>query len=664
MLKFFRRYKMLMLVTFGVFLMVAMLLPSGVSRLRGDPNDRVVMTVAGRSVRARDIALAAREREAATQLIGSIQDRSLFGLVGTSTEHWLFMTEAARSAGVLGQASDGKAFADRLAANYAQTLWQNALNQWFQAGAQGEAPNAEDMLGAAQTGVANLATYVANRMRLTPDEMDLVMAKLGAIQRMQALYLSSARLSEPALRFAAARDLLQVEVEYLSIPGDRLAGAFSEPDALTLSAHFAQYRDTKREESDLGVGYVLPPRAKIEWITLSREEFLAAAYVSDIQVRAEYDSDPARYGPDREAAEATIRAAQRDAAATAMVREAERVVRAELLRVRNALDSDGMFRRLPEGWVTPSYEALADKIRQALVEENDEPEPRWLVDPALLKRPVVTRRESSWLLRADLAALPGIGQATVRVLGRPRPFADAVLGAREINPETDIPVQTRLPAIDLPARDEAGNEYIFTVLDARPESPADSVDDVRGTAASDYLAIQGFRRLETELSAIERIAREEGLASTTSLFEDIPARDGLPLSPLTVLTGRVSESFAPDVLSDEGVKAEILKRARALDPTRLTSDLPVTETVFALAAAKSRAVVVVRITRVQPATIERFRSTAPNQAQSLAIRDLSEAVKGQPYPFDVEPLRQRLGVVRKDGAASEEEEETSEAAGS
>jgi len=67
---------------------------------------------------------------------------------------------------------------------------------------------------------------------------------------------------------------------------------------------------------------------------------------------------------------------------------------------------------------------------------------------------------------------------------------------------------------------------------------------------------------------------------------------------------------------------------------------------------------------VQPATIERFRSTAPNQAQSLAIRDLSEAVKGQPYPFDVEPLRQRLGVVRKDGAASEEEEETSEAAGS
>ncbi|MCC6285582.1 MAG: hypothetical protein IT439_09835 [Phycisphaerales bacterium] len=657
MLKYFRRYKMVMLVAFGVFLMVAMLLPSGISRLRGNPNDRVVMTVAGRSVRVRDLALAAREREAAAELIGRIQDRSLFGLVGSSTEHWIFMTEAARSAGLLGHAPDGKAFADRLAVNFAQTMWQDALNQWFQAGAKGEAPNAEDLAGAARTGVTNLTSYVAARMRLTPDEMDLVLAKLGAIQRMQSLYLSSARLSEPALRFAAARDMLQVEVEYLTIPGDRLAGTFPEPDALTLAAHFAQYRDTKREESDLGVGYVLPPRAKIEWITLSRDEFLAAAYVSDIQVRAEYDSDPVRYGADRDAAETTIRASLRDASATAMVREAERVIRGELLRARNALAADGMFRRIPDGWAAPMYEAISEKIRQALVEENDEPEPRWLVDAALLKRPVVTRRESAWLYKADLAALPGIGEATVRVLGRPRPFADVVLSTREINPETDIPVQTRLPAIDLLARDPAGNEYIFTVLDARPESPADTVDDVRGTAAGDFLAIQGFRRLETELSQIERAAREHGLAGAGDIYKDIPSRDGSPLPPLTALTGRVSESFAPDVLSDKAIKEEILRRARALDPTRQTSDLPTSETVFALAAPKSRAVVVVRIARVQPATIERFRSTASGQAQTMAIRDLSEAVKGQPYPFDIEPLRERLGVVRTDGRTSEDEED-------
>lgn len=655
MLKFIRKYNKILLVGFGVFLMIAFLLPSGIQQFQGDPRDRVVAKLGSRSVTMRDMMLASAEREAGIELMQRTGQAQLAQMLGTNAEHWLLLSAAAERAGLVGRREDGRNFLFGMSSGVAQSLWQMRLNQWFSEGMQGETPSQEGLAEQADLYVRNVAQYAASKGNLSGEQMELLLAKLSGVARLFQTYATAAAVSEPAAKIAAKEALDTVEIEYVVVPGARLASEVPEPTSDDLQAHFETFREVAREEGDLGIGYVLGPRVRLEWLKIDRDNIRSAMYVSDIRAAAEYEANAAKY-PGTPAEGVTAAAnALRDLQTDAAVREAARLVRGEIRAKIDALGRQGGYRVVPDGWKRPSMEEIAEDVYSALKAEGDKRMARWVLSD-VFERPSVVRRDASWLTMGELATLPGIGQGRSRVGTRDLTIAQLVSQAREIAGESDLGLQVGVPAIDFPVQDEAGNIYFFTILDARGTSPAESLDEVRDMAVQDFKSLAGYRRLEGMLPDLIDMGEDEGVQAVADSF---PASGGVETgAALVVQQGSVRRDGADDPIIDtEELRARVFELSSAIDPLRPVEEIPGVQRTFGLTLPKSRSVVVGRITRVVPTTNETFRRDVERYVVAPMLMDAHVAASEAGLPFDLGPLRKRMEYVPKAGESSNEEEE-------
>ncbi|MCH7792283.1 MAG: hypothetical protein IID31_08405, partial [Planctomycetes bacterium] len=154
--------------------------------------------------------------------------------------------------------------------------------------------------------------------------------------------------------------------------------------------------------------------------------------------------------------------------------------------------------------------------------------------------------------------------ATVAIANRPIPIALLAFVVHELDPDQELGLQVGLPAVSLPARDAAGNRYYFTVLAARDESPAESLDDVREQAADDYAALHAYEQLAANLDGYKQLAVAEGLQAVSDLFEKTIE----PETPDPGVEDPTAEVPSPEVTApNEGPEEPAAENSQPVDPT-------------------------------------------------------------------------------------------------
>nr|HRJ50826.1 hypothetical protein [Phycisphaerales bacterium] len=313
---------------------------------------------------------------------------------------------------------------------------------------------------------------------------------------------------------------------------------------------------------------------------------------------------------------------------------------------------DGPYKRLPEDWdkTRPSLESIAlgivDGVRAAA--------------EVSIPMPAVVIREASWLTARDIERIPGIGRSLVTVANRTIPAWEAIYSVRELLPGTTqsppmgTPVQVGVPVADLHSVDASQNRYYFMVLDARPSSAPESLDEVREQVVRGYKAIRAFDLLREQGSMLESLAVNEGVEAVEAMFsasgEADPAVEGLQVVH-DLLVSRAEVGGSDPRLKDEVMRAAVWSRAESIDPLRPITQISAEQRTFRVELPRHLALAVCQISGFEPLTIERYRQFGEQLARGEQVRELSKTINSNSAgPFSIPALTERLGfrMVRRD----------------
>lgn len=647
MLKFLRKYNKWILVIGGSLLMVAFLMPNVIQRLGANPMRRVVARLGTEKVTWGQQIAAARELDALASFAPTlvsvvVEDRN--------PDHWMLLVREAERGGYVGVGGDGVDWISDLARFEANRLVLEQLQQQFGPAAANFLFDLPDTLRRRQQAADQLANdmmrnrgRIAARSGLSEAEFDLALSRLRGVVRMVEAYHQLARISEPRARSAArlAHDLLYLDA--LVLGADLLLDQIDPPDDQALQDHFDRYRDQLPGTGQFGMGYRQPPRVRLAYLTLDREAISNAIPLDPVEVRKRWSRQRERYGESWDEARPAVERDLRRELTDAALESARRTIRAEIMRVTRTLEEvDGYF-VLPDDWNQrqPHLEQIAQRVVETVRRDAS-------VDIPL---PPVHVLAGDWLTADALARLEGIGRSTVRFGARAISFPDAVMSVRELG-GGPVRVQVGVPAVDLPARDARGNEYYFVVLEARPESPPASLEEVRDQIERDVRRLAAFHRLEARLDELLRLAIDDSLDAVATHFavttgsesppadgatpSDEPDADAAPtvLRRVAVRRDRVESSEAR--LNSAVFRERAFELAASFDPAVPVDQLDAAARTFAVALPDSLSIAVARIVAYRPLTIERYRQVVHEVATSLQMRELAETGRlpdDNPYSF-------------------------------
>lgn len=652
MTKFFRKYSKYLLVAFGVFLMVSFIVPQAIQQFGQQGPETTVMVVDGRRVSFQDTKIAAEQVSRVQQLSGNM----LPGNSGIDPhgEHWLFAREFAKSAGWVGGPSSGAPLVKDIAEAVVEGEYRRQLGPQL-------AQFAGQMMRGSEEGRKKVDQYAEEVARGVAQGGRVAREGLAAargIAQMRMDYNQAARLSEQRLMRDARRqfDLAEVSVVFVGVDNKLSTGLPAREEA-ALIAHYEKYKD-KRAGGDVPFGYLLPDRVKLEWLVLDRAAMEKAVKVDPVEVQkrivAGASADIAEAPKRRAAVETVVRKELADKA----MDEATVAVKSEILKAVSRLHEDGVFKALPADWAQtmPRMAAIAKEVPGRVQERTG----------TVTAEPSVFIREAAWqAVETDLAQLPGIAQANMRVSGRPAPFAAVVGVVRELlaNPEQQLPIhpQAGVPMAD-PLEDGLGNRYFCTVLAAAKQSPPASLDEVRERVVADKKKADAFESLKGQVDAFRLVGTEQGLEA---LAEQFKALTGEVIEVKPGVKVRRSAGVMPadlPVNAKEFVDA-VMDVASAIDATKDLAEVPKEELVVAVALPSKLGVAVAKITEFSPVTREEFRKFAEGLQQQLAMKDLAVVPDD---PFALARLEKRLNVERKgvfaESRAADEKEKAEAAA--
>ncbi len=658
MTKFFRKYSKFLLVAFGVFLMVSFIVPQAIQQFGQSGPETTVMRVDGRRVSFQDTKVAAEQVAKVEQLSSGMLPTN--SGIDPHGEHWLLAREFARSAGWVGGPSSGLPLLKEIAAAVIEGEYTNRFLRQFngQIDAAMARNFARQTVMGSEEGRKRVEQYTEELSRGALQGGRVAREGLAAamgIARMRAEYQQAARLSEPRLMRDARKQFDRAEVSVVFVGVDnKLSTGLPAREEAALIAHYEKYKD-KRAGADSPFGYLLPDRVKLEWLMLDRAACEKAVKVDPIEVQkrivAGASGEITEAAKRRTAVEGLIRREQADNA----MNEASVAVKSEILKAVSRLHDDGAYKALPADWAQtmPRMAAIAKEIPARVQERTG----------MTLPEPSVFVREATWqTIEKDLGQLPGIGQATVRVSGRPASLTAVVRVVKELLADTEqqLPVhpQAGVPMADA-FEDASGNRYFCTVLGAAKQSPPASLDEVREAVVADKKKADAFETLKTDLNAFRLVGGEQGLEA---LAEQFKALTGQVIEVKQGVTVRRSSGVQPAELpvNTKEFADAVMDAASQIDATKDLSEVPKEELVVAVALPGKLGVAVAKITEFSPVTREEFRKFAEGLQQQLAMQDLAATADD---PFALPRLEKRLGVERKGVfAESRAEEEKQKAA--
>lgn len=668
MLKTIRKYNKLILAVGGTLLLVSFLVPQAIEQIGQASMNRAVGEMDGRKITVGDYDRAARELQALEEFYQGFGGQFPLGLdERKDVEHWMLLTTEADRAGMVGGASEGA----QLIPIFARERVRRILEQQFGRMAdQFRNANPDAVREQEQAAERDLAEYrlrLASRMRLGEEGFDETLAKLQGVFRLLNSYTGAERLSAGQARLISQRLGDTVRIDAAVLPARRIAeGSEIEPTEEELQQHFLRFRDLRPGEGEYGIGYMLPPRVKLEWIELNRSAMRDAISVSLIDATKHYQQNRDRFPGEFEAERAAVEAELRDAELERVMGTAESVVRSAILGATRPLEQQGEYYVLPEDWAErrPDLVALAAQVTDTVRESHG----------VEIPTPTVQIIDDRWLDQSAVAQQPGIGSATIRFGRQEGAFPQAVFGVREIAGENPLGLQVGVPSTELVARGRDDSVYYYTVLDAAGEAVPESRDELLNPdrLVADLKSLRVFEELAASPESLAQRAASEGLESFAESFgtfvptSTIEGFEPQPRPRVSVVEdARVTQEGTANlglIENNEAVIEAVLNAARDIDPRTPIEEVPIERRVVVAPVPGSLSVLVGRIERIEPLT----RELLPIYARAARQRYLREIFPpGMPVPFQYEVLKQRHGLVMKeqdDETVPEEEQPVPEPA--
>ena len=561
MLRFLRKYNKYILAVFGTILLVTFLAGSAVTSLLSrvgqassdwatlGPNGDEELTVVDLDNARRELRLL----NALGQAVPLFDDFD-------SPEHWYLLVREAESAGLVGGAA---------ASPLAQS--PEALGQLLQV--TGENPRFLLQTLAKLAGVSSV--------------IDLYMGGSPYSQT-----LAASRYSDRRFKHLAQERFHQVSAQFVVIE----ASAPDEPLAYTkaqLQEQMGKYAEHFPGEGEMGFGYRLPDRVKLEWLVVSAESVRAVVENSDelnpVALRKHWRSNAIRLGqpqPDADVPDA-VRDDLLDTLTKQKLKDISRSGYNQLRRERRTLGPSGGSAPLPDGWEGLSFTQLAESLQETYG----------------VSLPAYHAAGGQWLWEKDLADLEGIGFATTRKFGQlPTGLTALVMAAREFGGDDTIPVQRGLAGPPLEGFD--GSIYFFRITDTDPSRTPRSIDEVRGAVVANLGRLDAYQVLSESTATIESQAREQGLLSIAMAYDTV-------VQPTRAFS-RAGAANLPKIGVHKQTIETLVERARSLPADKSIDELTEEQRTFVLPVDDRLALLVVRLTSQRPMT----ETSYAQQAQS------------------------------------------------
>lgn len=664
MLKFLRKYQLIILAIGGTLLMVVFLLEPVITSFNRSQMNRTVARYAdGTKVSSVDFDRARIELElvkrVAPVVFLPVAEMGLgLEIEGDSDErvhHWIMLSRMAEEAGVIGGVEDGRLLIERELGFEAVLMQQ----QGFSAVMQGLIQPQElqqlvaDRIAARRGQLTAEVRAAAGTLRVrNEDEMWRLLAKFTGAFRLAEMYREMPAFSPQAAR-AGVKDMADtVAVDAALIPGSLLAGQVPEPAEEQLQAFFEPRAGLSPTDAPDGIGYTQPARIKIGWLVLDRQQILQSVPVDRVELRKMWELDSQKpeaerlYPGDFASERPNIEQAFRVTKADQIMVEADRVIRAEVLRTTRTLTRDGDRLTLPENWAQtrPSLETVAQSLVAGLAAEN-----------ITLAMPTVVLRDDAWLNADQVAALPGVGQAGYRVGSRVvmvQQVPDLITAEGML---TDLRLQVGVPQVEPAAQDGMGNRYYLIITDHRVAGPAQSIDDAgRAKVIEDYKSLEGYKILagmtETMTAAAlsengVRAAIDAALASVT---DPAVARPGvypnIRVGRNRIDPGPLARNADPRINAQE-FRDAVIAAADGLDPLATPESLTTNPRAAVVPMPKTRAVGIARLIAPRPLTSEQFQTALNQSLVNLTFQTMSLNKEGVTNPFSLDSLKSRYGLV-------------------
>ncbi len=448
------------------------------------------------------------------------------------------------------------------------------------------------------------------------------LAKVQGVQQLQRLYLDSDKYSDRRLKRLARRlyhrVILQPLIIEASADGDR---QYSER---ALAEQLDKYADDVPGEGEMGFGYRLPNRARIEWLVVPAESVREMIEVGDqlnpVALRKHWRLNVDRFADPQPGTE--IPPQVRDDLLDQLTKKTLAKIgrrAAERLQSARRLPKRGGYVEIPDGWEGLGFQQLALDLQAEYA-------------IALPQYHAVGNR---WLTSDELTQLEGIGAATTRKFGnQPVGLATLVMGARSLQGSAMIPIQTGIAGPLLGGDD--GSIYVFRITATDAARVPASVDEVRQQLITDLNRLDNYRKLTESAQGIRQVAVNDGLLALAMLYDSA-------VDTTTSMTLGFSTSL-PVIGEAPEAAEEIIDHAMALPRDVAVSDLPDEDRVLVLPLKDQLSLLVVRLMNQSPLTEENFRTFMQyGLIQSKLISQEITDVDPDESAFGYEALAERHG---------------------
>lgn len=499
-----------------------------------------------------------------------------------------------------------------------------------------------------------------------PDFIRSTIGSIMGVSELLDMYVNSAEYSDRRLKTFAEQQLHSVNAQVVPLEASA-DGSQLTPTEEELAAHLAKFADKLPGEGEMGLGYKLPNRLKLEWLTISADAVRKAAEKSPefsrvAQFKHWIRNEPKTFPP-VPAGDATTAAVPEEVSTDLLdrlikqkIEEITKFASDQLRLNRRGLAEAEGFVVTPEDWAQRmlKLDLLAQEIQK-----------QYGVD-----LPAYESSGDKWLTIQEAAATPGLGGAKTDKLGSTAVDLRALLAAaKEFGGDGKLPVQKDIAAP--PLTDDTGNIYVFRIIDASAAHAPTSVDEVRDSLVKDLKRIADYERLAASADQLKAQAVKDGLLALAVDHDNVVQQaPEVTLCNRRFLEMQLNQAqnpnqqifVIPGQLSVVGSNKEaieaVVNYALTLPMDKPASELTEDQRIIVVPVKDKLAVLVVRIMSQSPLTRELYtRLASTGQLQRLITREEVDTQKLVADAFSFEALSKRLNFVQKKSETTEEDGE-------
>ncbi len=448
------------------------------------------------------------------------------------------------------------------------------------------------------------------------------LAKVQGVQQLQLLYLDTDKYSDRRLKSLSRRLYHRVSLQPLVIKASPEGNG--EHSSQALAEQLAKYAEVVAGEGEMGFGYRLPNRARIERLAIPADTVRAMIEAGDqlnpVALRKHWRLNTIRF-PDPQPG-TDIPPEVRDDLLDELTEETlTKISRraAERLQSARRLPKRGGYVEIPDGWQGLAFQQLALDLQAEYA----------------IALPEYHAIGNRWLTADEITEIEGIGAATTNRFGdQPVGLAALVMGARSLEGSAMIPIQTGIAGPLLRGRD--GSIYLFRITDTDAARAPVSVDEVRQQLVTDLNRLDNYRKLIDTAEGIRLTAANDGMLALAMQYDTA-------VDPTISMTLGFP-SLHPEIGAAPAAAEAIIDHAMALPQGIPVSDLPQDDRVLVLPLEDQLSLLVVRLLSQSPLTEEDFRTYMQfGIIQSRLISEEIRDVDPDELAFGYKALAERHG---------------------